>query len=75
MILPCQWDNSLSVRGLCSAQEFFTYTETSPLPVQGCNLGLCSAVRAFEQGRIFIVPHLLVTGPQFFQSHPKDRPI
>jgi hypothetical protein len=23
------------------------------------NLGLCSALRAFEQGRIFIVPHLL----------------
>jgi hypothetical protein len=23
------------------------------------NLGLCSAIRAFEQGGIFIVPHLL----------------
>jgi hypothetical protein len=23
------------------------------------NKGLCSALRAFEQGRIFIVPHLL----------------
>jgi hypothetical protein len=23
------------------------------------NLGLCSALRAFEQGRIFILPHLL----------------
>jgi hypothetical protein len=23
------------------------------------NLGLCSTLRAFEQGRIFIVPHLL----------------
>jgi hypothetical protein len=23
------------------------------------NLGLCSALRAFEQGGIFIVPHLL----------------
>jgi hypothetical protein len=23
------------------------------------NLGLCSALRAFEQGEIFIVPHLL----------------
>jgi hypothetical protein len=23
------------------------------------NLGLCSALRAFEKGRIFIVPHLL----------------
>jgi hypothetical protein len=34
--------------------------ETSPLPVKGRkNLGLCSALSAFEQGGIFIVPHLL----------------
>jgi hypothetical protein len=26
------------------------------------NLGLCSALRAFEQGGIFIVPHLLWHG-------------
>jgi hypothetical protein len=39
------------------------------------NLGLCSALRAFEQGGIFIVPHLLDTGPRFFRSHPKDRSI
>jgi hypothetical protein len=38
------------------------------------NLGLCSALRAFEQGRVFIVPHLLPQGPWFFQSHPKDPP-
>jgi hypothetical protein len=36
---------------LCPAQEFFTYMET--------NLGLCSVLRGFEQGRILIVPHLL----------------
>jgi hypothetical protein len=42
------------------AQEFFTYMETSPLPVKGLqNLGLCSAIKAFEQGGIFIVTHLL----------------
>jgi hypothetical protein len=41
------------------AQEFFTYLEMSPLLVKGYNLGQCSAVRAFEQGRIFIVPHQL----------------
>jgi hypothetical protein len=39
------------------------------------NLGLCSALRAFEQGGIFIVPHCCDTGPRFFRSHPKDRPI
>jgi hypothetical protein len=38
-------------------------------------LDLCSALRAFEQGGIFIVPHLLWHGPSFFRSHPKDHPI
>jgi hypothetical protein len=26
---------------------------------EGLQIGLCSALRAFEQGGIFIVPHLL----------------
>jgi hypothetical protein len=30
------------------------------------NLGLCSALRAFEQGGIFIVPHLLWHGASVF---------
>ena len=29
-------------------------------------LGLCSALRAFEQGEIFIVPHLLQHGASVF---------
>jgi hypothetical protein len=37
------------------------------------NLGLCSLLSAFEQGGIFIVPHLLYTGPRLFWSHPKDH--
>jgi hypothetical protein len=43
------------------AQDFFTYMETSPVITgEGLqNLGLCSALKAFEQGGIFIVPHLL----------------
>jgi hypothetical protein len=61
---------------LLSAQEFFTYMETSPLPVKGCKICLCSALRASEQGGIFILPHLLWHGTSvFFWSHPKDRPI
>jgi hypothetical protein len=49
------------------AQEYFTYMETSPMPVKGCtNLGLCLALRAFEQGGIFIVPHLLWHGTSVF---------
>jgi hypothetical protein len=39
------------------------------------NLGLCSAPRAFELGRIFNVPQLLWHGPRFFRSHPKNHPI
>jgi hypothetical protein len=35
------------------------------------SLGICSTLGAFEQGRIFIVPHLL----WLFRSYPKDRPI
>jgi hypothetical protein len=34
--------------------------ETSPLLVKGCKIqAYCTALRAFEQGGIFIVPHLL----------------
>ena len=32
------------------------------------NLGQCSALRAFEQGEIFIVPLLLWHGASFFSS-------
>jgi hypothetical protein len=53
------------------AQEFFTCIENVTIAGEGLqnlglcsalalqNLGLCSAFRAFEQGGIFIVPHLL----------------
>jgi hypothetical protein len=37
-------------------------------------LGLCLALRAFEQGGIFIVPHLLWQRALVFQFHPKDCP-
>jgi hypothetical protein len=39
------------------------------------NLGLCLALRAFEQGGIFIVSHLLWHEASVFRSHPKDCPI
>jgi hypothetical protein len=41
------------------AQEFFTYGDVTIASEGLQNLGLCSALRAFEQGGIFIVPHLL----------------
>jgi hypothetical protein len=48
---------------------FFTYMETSQLPVKG-------QIQAYaREGGIFIVPHRLWHGPLFFRSHPKDRPI
>jgi hypothetical protein len=45
----------LIITVLRPAQEFFTYMDTSSLPVKS----LCSALRAFEQGGSFILPHLL----------------
>jgi hypothetical protein len=39
------------------------------------NLGLCSALRAFEEGGIFIVPHLLWHWARFFRSHPENPPL
>jgi hypothetical protein len=46
------------------AQEFFTSIEMSPLPEGLQNLGIaqCSVLRAFEQGGIFIMPHMLWHG-------------
>jgi hypothetical protein len=38
------------------------------------NLGLCSALRAFEQGGIFIVPHLLWHGASFFPVSSEGPP-
>jgi hypothetical protein len=35
---------------------------------------MLGADRAFEQGGIFIVLHLLWNGPRFFRSHSKDHP-
>jgi hypothetical protein len=38
------------------------------------NLGLCSAIRAFEQGGIFIVPHLLWHGTSVFPVSSEGPP-
>jgi hypothetical protein len=39
------------------------------------NIGLCSALRAFEQEGYLSCHTCCDTGPRFFRSHPKDRPI
>jgi hypothetical protein len=38
------------------------------------SLGLCSALRAFEQGGVFIVPHLLRHGASVFQVSSEGPP-
>jgi hypothetical protein len=64
------------------AQEFFTYMETSPflygdvtIAGEGLqHLGLCSGLRAFEQGGIFIVQHLLWYGTSVFPVSSEGPP-
>jgi hypothetical protein len=47
-------------RVLRPAQEFLTYIGVVTIAGEGLqNFGLCSALRVFEQGGIFIVPHLM----------------
>jgi hypothetical protein len=59
-----------------SAQEYFTCMETSPFRWRGpANLGLCSALRAFEQGEIIIVSHLLWHGTSVFPVSSKRHPM
>jgi hypothetical protein len=38
------------------------------------NLGLCSALRAFEQGGVFIMPHLLRHGTSVFLVSSEGPP-
>jgi hypothetical protein len=44
---------------LCGSRIFHLYGDVTIAGEGLQNLGLCSALRAFEQGEIFIVPHLL----------------
>jgi hypothetical protein len=52
------------------AQEYFTIIAGEGLQ----NLSLCSALRAFEQGGIFIVPHLLWHGTSVFPVSSEGPP-
>jgi hypothetical protein len=50
----------LIIYGLTSHSRIFRLYGDVTIAGEGLqNLGLCSALRAFEQGGIFIVPHLL----------------
>jgi hypothetical protein len=43
----------------CHPQELFIYGDITIAGEGLQNFGLCSALEAFEQGGIFIVPHLM----------------
>jgi hypothetical protein len=50
----------LIIYGFTSRSSIFHLYEDITIAGEGLqNLGLCSALRAFEQGWFFIVPHLL----------------
>jgi hypothetical protein len=57
------------------AREFFTDGDITIAGEGLQNLGLCLAVRTFEQGRVFISPHLLWYWTSFFspRSYPNLR--
>ena len=75
LINSCLKVDWLIIYVLRPAQEYFTYIETSPLAGEGLqNLGLCSALRAFEQGGIFFVPHLLWHGTSVFPVSSEGPP-
>ena len=57
------------------AQEYFDLYGDVTIAGEGLqNLGLCSALRAFEQGGIFIVPHLLWQGTSVFPVSSEGTP-
>jgi hypothetical protein len=58
------------------AQEYFTYMETSPLPVKGCKIQAYGRRSGPLSREGSLSCHKCCdTGPRFFRSHPKDRPI
>jgi hypothetical protein len=55
-------------------EQFFSYLAAVIITGdRAANLGLCSPLRAFEQGGIFIVPHLLRHGASVYTAS-SERP-
>jgi hypothetical protein len=67
----------LIIYGFTSRSRIFNFHGDVTSAGEGLqNLGLCSALSAFEQGGIFYRAAPAVTRDLcFFRSHPKDRPI
>jgi hypothetical protein len=58
------------------AQEYFTYMETSPLPVKGCKISAYARHSGPLSREGSLSCHTYCDmGLRFFRSHPKDRPI
>jgi hypothetical protein len=58
------------------AQEFLTYTETSPLPVKGCKiLPYARGSGPLSREGSLSCHTCCDTGTRFFRPHPKNRPI
>jgi hypothetical protein len=55
-------------------KHFHLYEDVTIVGEELRNLGLYSALRAFEQRGFFIVPHLLRHGALVFPVSSKDRP-
>jgi hypothetical protein len=70
---PFHWFDWL-FRALRPAQEFFSYDVTIA-GEEPQNLGLCSTFRAFEQGGIFIMPHLLWHRTLVFMASSEGLPL
>jgi hypothetical protein len=69
-------DGWLIIYGFTSRWRIFhLYGDVTIAGKELQNLGLNSALQAFEQGEIFIVPHLLWHGASVFPVLPKGLPI
>jgi hypothetical protein len=65
----------LIIYGFTSRSRIFHFYGNLTIAGEGLqNLGLCSALRAFEQGMIFIVPHLPWHGTSVFPVSSEGPP-
>ena len=66
----------LIIYGFTSRSRIFHFYGDVTIAGEGLqNLGLCLALRAFEQGGIFIVPHLLWHGTSVFPVSSEGPPL
>jgi hypothetical protein len=82
-VILSEWINCLSylvgwlvIYGFTSRSRIFHLYGDVIIAGEGLqNLGPCSALRAFEQGGIFIMPHLLWHGTSFFPVSSEGPPL